>query len=67
LEAALVRQIRAAADGAAVDVVVGVTPPASGFSAHAGLTGTRSTPSSPSFGGARRRLGRLATSRLFIR
>jgi hypothetical protein len=44
LEAALVRQIRAAADGAAVDVIVGVTPPASGFRAHAWLDGDRVDP-----------------------
>jgi Uncharacterised nucleotidyltransferase/Transglutaminase-like superfamily len=44
LETALVRQARAAAAGLAIDVVVGVTPPASGFRAHAWLDGDRVEP-----------------------
>ena len=44
LETALVRQARAAGAGVAVDVVVGVTAPASGFRAHAWLDGDRVDP-----------------------
>jgi len=39
LETALVRQARAAAVGAAADVIVGVTAPARGFRAHAWVDG----------------------------
>jgi hypothetical protein len=41
LETALVRQALAAGSGVAIDVVVGVTSPASGFRAHAWLDGDR--------------------------
>ena len=44
LETALVRQARAARAGVAIDVVVGVTAPASGFRAHAWLDGDRVDP-----------------------
>jgi Transglutaminase-like superfamily len=44
LEIAHVRQARAAAAGLAVDVIVGVTAPASGFRAHAWLDGDRVDP-----------------------
>lgn len=44
LETALVRQARAAAVGAAADVVVGVTAPAHGFRAHAWVDGDRVDP-----------------------
>jgi Transglutaminase-like superfamily len=44
LESALVRQARAAGTGLAIDVVVGVTPPSSGFRAHAWLDGDRVDP-----------------------
>jgi hypothetical protein len=44
LETAIVRQARAAEAGAAVDVVIGVTAPASGFRAHAWLDGDRVDP-----------------------
>ena len=44
LETALVRQARAFGAGVAVDVVVGVTAPASGFRAHAWLDGDRVDP-----------------------
>jgi Uncharacterised nucleotidyltransferase/Transglutaminase-like superfamily len=44
LETALVRQARAAGAGVAIDVVVGVTPPADGFRAHAWLEGDRTDP-----------------------
>ena len=44
LETALVRQAQAAGAGVAVDVVVGVTAPASGFRAHAWLDGDRVDP-----------------------
>ncbi|HUL25038.1 MAG TPA: nucleotidyltransferase family protein [Streptosporangiaceae bacterium] len=44
LETALIRQARAAGAGAAIDVVVGVTAPASGFRAHAWLDGDRVDP-----------------------
>jgi Uncharacterised nucleotidyltransferase/Transglutaminase-like superfamily len=44
LETALVRQARAAGRGVVVDVVVGVTPPAGGFRAHAWLDGDRVDP-----------------------
>jgi hypothetical protein len=44
LETALVRQARAAAVGAAPDVIVGVTAPARGFRAHAWLDGDRADP-----------------------
>jgi len=41
LESAFVRQARAASTGIAIDVVVGVAAPASGFRAHAWLDGDR--------------------------
>jgi hypothetical protein len=41
LEIALVRQARAAGAGVAVDVIVGVTAPATGFRAHAWVDGDR--------------------------
>jgi hypothetical protein len=44
LEAAIVRQARAAGAGAAIDVVVGVTAPTRGFRAHAWLDGDRVDP-----------------------
>ena len=44
LETALVRQARAAAVGAAADVIVGVTAPARGFRAHAWVDGDRVDP-----------------------
>jgi hypothetical protein len=44
LETALVRQARAAGAAVAVDVIVGVTAPASGFRAHAWLDGDRVDP-----------------------
>jgi hypothetical protein len=44
LEIALVRQARAAGAGVAVDVIVGVTAPASGFRAHAWVDGDRVDP-----------------------
>ncbi len=44
LETALIRQACAAGAGAAIDVVVGVTAPASGFRAHAWLDGDRVDP-----------------------
>jgi hypothetical protein len=44
LEAALVRQARAAGAGVAIDVIVGVTAPAGGFRAHAWLDGDRVDP-----------------------
>ncbi len=44
LETALVRQARAAGMGLALDVVVGVTAPSSGFRAHAWLDGDRVDP-----------------------
>jgi Transglutaminase-like superfamily len=44
LETALVRQVHAAGAGVAIDVVVGVTAPATGFRAHAWLDGDRVDP-----------------------
>jgi Uncharacterised nucleotidyltransferase len=44
LEAALIRQARAADAGQAADVIVGITAPASGFRAHAWLAGDRVDP-----------------------
>jgi hypothetical protein len=44
LEKALIRQARAAGAGIGIDVIVGVTAPASGFRAHAWLDGDRVEP-----------------------